>query len=577
MQAALDMPLVRDKTNPDLTFPMVEVGTRSTPWDLRPLLYTGGARSHKNKVASLIDIGALGPQLVERIDLVRTIHEEIKAAIEGGGSRITASTQITQLRFFFGYADDEGLSMNIESVSSSYIKWTEHLLNRVRVVKDISDSVAYHYGRVAGQILDKVLERTSPILLTTHLTWPPKRKRVRGVEADKQRLDDTFAFGYALLDIIDALDLKALWGPLPLKIRLRSGKEWNEWSGQIPVENLRYSYQKSNSKKSKHHRLNWENDRTLRTRYPLVNLRIEAEMLIFIGQTGMNLSQTHKIKGTQFSYKACIDGYEVRAYKNRRGGEVLFEIFSQYREVFERYLKWRNKVFPDAPEGLLFPLYRVSRHDDTTPAFSRMRITCKKIGLSFIPPSRLRNTRVNWLLRRSRDPDLTAEMNQHHKQTLLRIYEEPSMQVSMTEITRFWQTADPSFECPAPGVCDGVPVPVADIHPEAPKPDCIHPAGCLWCNHHRDIDSEDYVWSMASMRHLHTSALQGFIRHSKKGDTNDPACHVERTIERLTGKLRYFEKSNKLRQSWVVESLARIDEASYHTHWHYLIVSIEGE
>lgn len=241
-------------------------------------------------------------------------------------------------------------------------------------------------------------------------------------------------------------------------------------------------------------------------------------------------------------------------------------------------LKWRNIVFAENPEGPLFPLYKNGgRHEDTAPQFNRVRNTCKKIGLSFIPPSRLRSTRVNWLLRRSRDPDLTAEMDQHHKQTLLRIYEDPSMQVTMTEITRFWQTADPSFACPAPGVCDGVPVPVIDIPPQAPKPDCIRPAGCLWCDHHRDIDSEDYVWSMASMRHLHTIALRGFISHPKKGDINNPEGHIELTIERLSGKLRYFEKSNELRRGWVGESLARIDEASYHPHWHYIIVSIEGE
>ena len=573
---------MRDVNIPELTFPMVEFGKRSTPWNLRRLLYKGGAMVLVNKAANLIDAGALGPPIVERIDLVQRIYEELTASIVGGGSRSTKESQIQILRYFFGYADEEGLSMNMEAVASTYIQWSDHLLNRVRVDKDLNERTAYKLGRTTGQVLDKVLERTTPILLTTRLTQTSKRKCVRGVEADKQRLDETFVFGYALMDIIDALHLKALWGPLPLKIRLRSGTEWEEWSGRIPAEKLRClnpknAGQRYHAMEIKRNRLNWENDRTLRTRHPLVNLRIQAEMLIFIGQTGMNFSQVHKLKVTQYSYKPCIDGYEVRAYKNRRGGEVLFEIFSEYRVVFERYLNWRKKVFPVDPEGLLFPLYRVSRHEGTTPKLDRIRMICKKIGLSFIPPSRLRNTRVNWLLRRSRDPDLTAEMNQHHKQTLLRDYDEPSLQVTMTESMRYWQISDPSFECPAPGVCDGVPVPVADIPPEAPKPDCIRPAGCLWCDHHRDIDSEDYVWSMASMRHLHTIALQGFIRPSKKCDTNEPARHVGLTIERLSVKLRYFEKSNELRRGWVGESFARIDEASYHPHWHYLIVSIEGD
>lgn len=453
---------MREVNTTDLTFPMVEYGKRVTPWNLGPLLYKGGAGALINKVESLIDTKELGPLIIDRINLVLKIHEEITATLVGGGSWNTSETLIYNLRKFFKYADDEGLTMNMETVSFSFIQWTDHLLNRVCVVKDLSEATAYNFGHTTGNVLDKVLERTSPIIMTTRLTKSAIRKRVRSVEADKLRLDETFVFGFALLDVVDALHLKALWGPLPLRIRLRSGKEWDEWSGQIPPEKLRCfnpknASQRLNLKKSKQQRLNWENDRTLRTRYPMVNLRVEAEILIFIGQTGMNLSQAHKIKCTQFSYKPCIDGYEVRAYKNRRGGEVLFEIFSEYREIFERYLKWREKVFPDDSEGLLFPFYRrMGRHENTPPSFNRLQDICKILGLSFISPRRLRHTRVNWLLRRSRDPDLTAEMDQHHKQTLLHIYEEPSMQVTMTEITRFWQAADPKFECPALGVCGGL-------------------------------------------------------------------------------------------------------------------------
>jgi hypothetical protein len=52
---------------------------------------------------------------------------------------------------------------------------------------------------------------------------------------------------------------------------------------------------------------------------------------------------------------------------------------------------------------------------------------------------------------------------------------------------------------------------------------------------------------------------------------------MEITIERLSEKLLFLKKSNELRRDWVHESFARIDEASYHPHWHYLIASIEGD
>lgn len=57
----------------------------------------------------------------------------------------------------------------------------------------------------------------------------------------------------------------------------------------------------------------------------------------------------------------------------------------------------------------------------------------------------LRNSRVNRLLRRSGDLELTAEMAQHAEQTLLGIYERPSQQRAMGEIMRFWNCADPSL------------------------------------------------------------------------------------------------------------------------------------
>jgi hypothetical protein len=35
---------------PDLTFPSLTYGTRETPWDLKVLLYKGGAKARRDKV-----------------------------------------------------------------------------------------------------------------------------------------------------------------------------------------------------------------------------------------------------------------------------------------------------------------------------------------------------------------------------------------------------------------------------------------------------------------------------------------------------------------------------------------------
>ena len=563
----------------ELTFANVSLGEKETPWDLRPLLFKGGATARKNNAADLIDSGALGVPIIERIALVQKIHEEVSAALAGGGSKETARSALENIRQFFKWADAFGQTLTLETVESTFLMWADHLLHQVHVAKDFKNSSAYQHAKCVGSILDKALERPSPIICNTRLTKHPDRKRVRGVQADKQNLTETFEFGHALLDIVDGLHLDALWGPLPVRIRLRSGQELEQWSG-LSSPKTRPSpnrHQRYYAKCSKHIRTDYENDCTLRTRYSLVNLRIEAELLIFIGVTGINLSQAHQLKVRHYSYKSTIDGYEVRDYKHRRQGEVIFEIFSEYKAVFERYLEWRKAVFPNDSQELLFPLVRRGgRAEDTPPAFTLIRKSCNKLGLRFISSRQLRNTRVNWMLRRSRDLDLTSQQAQHSKETLVRIYEEPSLHVAMVEVTRFWQRNDPALPSPAPGVCDGVPVPIVDIPLKAPQPNCIRPTGCLWCEHHRDIDSQDYVWSIACMRYFKILTFKEFMA-PVQGKTNEPARYVEMAIERLTAKLHWFRQSNEHRRGWVVEALARIGEAYYHPHWQYLITDIEGD
>ena len=79
-------------------------------------------------------------------------------------------------------------------------------------------------------------------------------------------------------------------------------------------------------------------------------------MFMLMGQPAVNLAQAHQLRMDQWRYKPSVHGYEIRTYKHRRWGPVVFEIYSQYRAVFDRYLKWRTAIFPDDPDGLLFPL-----------------------------------------------------------------------------------------------------------------------------------------------------------------------------------------------------------------------------
>lgn len=569
-----------DLRNLDLTFPSIPVGGKETPYSLKRLLYKGGASIRADQADQTIDGGLLGDVQQDRIDLIRLAHEYINGNLTGGGSPETARRQITELTVFFDWADTFGAALNISEVTKTYIDWTEHLLQRIRVVKDLKPLTAYNQAKLVGQILDGVLGRAKPIIVATRLKRSPVRKTPQGSTADKQNLQATFSFGQLIQDICDGIPLSAIWGGLLVRIPLQQGGEiefkscgWKprpeDGGDPSSVRRPSKSVRAYDTDLSVNHRF----------RRDLINLRIQAELLMFIGQTGMNLTQAAQIPLSRFNYSSDIDGYKVRDYKPRRKGEVLFEIFSEYRGHFERYIEWRKELFTDA-EKRLFPIMRRNGiREDRRIKFTTIKKACKNSTVTWTPPSTLRGTRVNWLLRRSGDPDITAEMVQHHKQTLLDVYEVPSQQRAVSEIIRFHLQNDPALACKTlllavgPGECDGIPKMSLAKPKSAPGPDCLRASGCLWCEHHRDIDSLDYVWSLACFRHLKILELSQVLPTSKENKVMHPAEH---TIQKLSEKLLWFRHSNRTRREWVEESLARVEEGYYQDNWSYLIEAMEG-
>ena len=100
----------------------------------------------------------------------------------------------------------------------------------------------------------------------------------------------------------------------------------------------------------------------------------------------------------------------------------------------------------------------------------------------------------------------------------------------------------------------------------APQPDCVNAAGCLFCTQHRDIESEDHVWSLSSLRYLKSLELARY-RPPSSGKRPAPVHPALLVINRLTAKLHFFEESSEVRRLWVEEARARISEGDYHPAW----------
>lgn len=541
---------------PTLTFPDVKYGKLATPWNLGVLLYPGLSGQNARRSAELLSAGELGAPVADRVAMVEAFHEVLSGKLTAGQAQASVGQAISRLRQFVSHVDVFSLPLDKQSVEKSFLHWTDHLVHRHRTVKDISEYSAYQTAAMVSGLIDEVLGRSSSLITLSRLKAKPPKPKALGVQVEKQSLESAFAFGHLVKDVCDSLTEEVvLRGPIPIVIKIRSGgqiEHWCQWVRERPDEGLR----------------RFQAEGTLRSRAPLANLRIEAEILMFIGQTGMNCTQALKLRIGKFQYASHIDGYQVREYKGRRKGPVIFEIYKEYRSHFERYLQWRSELFPAS--DVLFPFINTYGGPEFGPRNWQLRRQCECLGIAFVGPRALRNTRVNWLLRRSSDPALTAEMAQHTEETLLKVYDRPSLQRAGGELLRFWAQHDPALagatSAIAPGHCNGRPEPIPEMPVGATTPDCIRASGCLWCAHHRDIDEFEYVWALVCFGHI-----KEFEANKRPPSQAEERTAAQCALNRIRDKLTWLNESNPKRRDWVDEAHARVEEGSYHPSWKRLI------
>ena len=563
---------------PDLRLEGVAYGTHQVPWDLYVLLHKGGASLRRDEAAEQISSGKCGRPRPERLPLVVRIHEIAKAKIASGSNRGSITTNLFTLWQFYRWADEAGHPLTQHSVIETYKEWSEALLHRVRVVKDYKHETAYKDARRVGDLLARALgfQSKNPGISLLRLTRIRRERRPRkGFELGNaaQHLAGTFEFGHLLADVCAALDGPAIRGPMPLLIELRSGRTLRLAGGvrgSYTDEDIasREPYRRARALATRASIPQETRVIDVRHRSKLVNLRIEAELQIFIAQTGMNLSQAVRLQRCKFRWQSDADNpHEIKAYKERRGGEVIFRCFKLYRAHLQRYLAWLDAMeLSDVGERLFPFIYRERIPAEyARPSFKATMDVCAQAGVAHIPPRRLRKTRINWLLRRSRDVELTADQAAHTKETLLRDYEEPNYQVAAVEIVRFHSATDPSLAAPGPGICVAggrTPSATPERPIEAPLPDCISPEGCLFCTFHRDVMSADYCWKLASHARLKVLELSLF-----KPPKNAPMHPAARIIERIQAKLAAIAAGSDVRAQWRRDAEDAVRAGRYHPAW----------
>lgn len=561
----------------DLTFPSYPIGTHQVPWDLKILLFKGASNIPRKSAIVSIDDNKFGKRIEERIPLVVAFHEAICSMISLGKSRALIESSLEVLWRFFAWSDKNSQLISSGNVIDIFKLWTEFQIHRYQIKKEISANYAYRQTSKMANLLAKALHLPGVkpggnLLLQTRMRKQIEKKRVLGTEADKQNLEHTFKFGHLLTKICEALDVETVRGKLPIRINI-GNEAILTLAGSLMNLDMDTNAIKDNTlrRNAERARAPLTEDESLFDRHKrsgILNQRIEAELLIFIAQTGMNLTQAASLKKESYRWKSNGEDLEVfRVYKGRRSGEAIFRCFKSYRCHLEKYMGWLDKTGFSDHDNRLFPILSrgMIRAKGAKIKFNTTKETLKKIDISFVGPQQLRKTRVNWLLRRSRDLDLTADQMAHDKAVLLRDYEMPHHQSAAAEIVRFHNATDPAFSPPGPGVCiDKLHQPdlISDFPSEAPKPDCVSPEGCLFCTKHRDIMSSEYCWKLAS--HSQLKKLEtALYKPSKKQEVHP----VYRVIDRITQKLDAIASGSQVRAMWVRDAKDLIRSGRYHPYW----------
>lgn len=552
---------------PELSVKTDRIG--GTVWDYRVFLCRGMSSVRKQTADKMLKNPAqVRGFRAARLPLVLALKDYAKAQYGESPSHSTFVGNYQVLRWFYVYCDKHDLDPTAVNVVDIFIAWAEDHRNGKQPI--------YHYSS-ATRLVRMLSEATDisgdRFKIPARLIKPPRKGN--GSRVDTQNLEKTFRFGELMCVVSNLLTTETIMGPLPLKFGF--GERMLElWAGVASDDALRAVHVAKGRPEQE-----WRPDQNriqtlaaapLAARRTLVNLRIEAELAIFLAQTGMNLAQAFMLSIGRFRYRTREGGYLIKGiYKDRRGGEVAFEIFQAYRRHFEQYLKWRDLI-ADANDMRLFPFAirpgdppRQEHHS------SGLRRLCEQAGIAYIGARELRCTRVNYFLRRSDDPVLTAAVAQHSVGVLMG-YQRPHHQRAATEITGFWNDVGSSLLSAGPGTCSGSPRPMP-ARVGRPVPDCRSAAGCLFCLDHRDEMSLDYAWSLVTYRYLKSLELAAYLPTRQ---TSPEPTTPEIVITTLSEKLNQMRLKNEHGPQLVQEAEDRVMEGDFHPRWSAIINAAES-
>lgn len=384
-----------------------------------------------------------GTALEARLPIVEALTDYFNGLMAQRKSSASIYSYVSSLTLFMRWADrvDFDLTHERASIEAAFLKHDEHIYRKAWGTKEIKQSVAYGHMQRVAQCLSAVLNR-APYDGLKHSSrvskaykWPRATSVSRS--AEKQHLGDAQALGYFCVDLGNALTIEAIHGKLPIIVDtlrpdgMRGTFEVLPPRYQRALEGNDRKYTPEITRK-----LCEPTDKLNQYRGWLLRLRLLAEFVIFVYQTGINVTSALRIERQGLKFKSAGgSGWYVTSRKGRKHGAVSFPIYDDYRPRLKQYIKFVDYFFPDAP--YLFPLVSETGRSLGRLQYNNIRECCSRAGIPWMPPRTTRKTRVNFLDRTVGDPDVSAEMAQHTRETFKQNYERPSQQRAMAALTHF--------------------------------------------------------------------------------------------------------------------------------------------
>lgn len=264
-------------------------------------------------------------------------------------------------------------------------------------------------------------------------------------------------------------------------------------------------------------------------RLNLAFLAIECFIMLFIANTGMNitpLSQLQWDTNQDFQCRKNIQ-HGFKTVKHRAGGtNVEFHITNHFLPYFRRYLELRKWVLQGQNAPLFF--LRDKQHNiknvDNNLAI-KLRVKLKKFGLVLPSARQWRAYKSDWLIRTT-DIATTALLLQNSKETVVQSYIAGSKISADNEMTAFLNGMHlkvikakqaPTTEISV-GHCLEYQTPETEVSGSSIQPDCQQPEGCLFCVKYRVHADEDDIRKLCSCRYVinETRTLAASEMHFEK-------------------------------------------------------------